>query len=364
MRKKFVVFLSASLLVVISLTFAISTYAHHQRQVLGDQTTSSELILPPVTSGAGFILPDSPLFFLDKMFQGVRLVLAFTPERKARTHAQIAGERLAELRIMLARNDSDGITTTLSNLTQEVNHMSTTLSDASLNGRDVSLLAKQFNETIKAHRKVLGILKDQADGVLKLQLKTARETLKIAKIEIEDELAEDELENEIEEDLNEEIEDEVEESSRSAKRLDHAIDVLSKLASQAAEKRQTKREEALRHAIEVKNEAIRKQEEKFLEEEEKKHKRLLEAREKVIKEAREAIRKSREAAHKLREAHEVVIEIKTEVNDNSSSGSNAGSSESLDNSGSGSSNSGSGSSGSGSSGSGDSDRSGSNSGKE
>jgi len=340
-RKKFVVFLSASLLVVIFLSFAISTYAHHQRQVLGDQTTPSELILPPVTSGAGFILPDSPLFFLDKMFQGVRLVLAFTPERKARTHAQIAGERLAELRIMLARNDSDGISTSLSNLTQEVNQMSRTLSDASLNGRDVSLLAKQFNETIKAHRKVLGILKDQTEGVLKLQLKTARETLKTAKVEIEDELAEDELENEIEEDLNEEIEDEVEESSRSAKRLDHAINVLSKLASQAAQKRQARREQALRHAIEVKNEAIRKQEEKFLEEEEKKHKRLLEEREKAIKEAREAIGKSQEAAHKLKEAHEAVNEAK---------------SDSSDNSGSGSSNSGSGSSGSDNSGSGSGDK--------
>jgi len=354
-RKKFLVFLSTSLLVVvIFLSFAISTYAHHQRQVLGDATIASELVLPPVTSGAGFILPDSPLFFLDKLFQQIRLVLAFTPERKAKTHAQIAGERLAELRIMLERNDSDGISIALSNLTQEVSQMSRVLSDAAANGRDISLLAKQFNETIKSQRKVLGILKDQTDGVLKLQIKTAREALKTAKIEIEDELAEDELENEIEEDLNEEIEDEVEEATRSAKRLDHAIDVLSKLASQAAEKRQIRREEALRHAIEVKEEALRKQEEKQLELEKKKEEKLLKAKEKFIKKTREAVEKAHEAAREFQEAQDEINEREGPSENSGRGSSNFGSgssssNDSKDNSGSGSS----GSSGSGSSGSDD-----------
>lgn len=355
MRKKFVAFLSVSLLVVIFLSFAISTYGHHQKQVLGDVTEASELLLPPVTSGAGFILPDSPLFFLDKTFQRIRLVLAFTPERRAKTHAQIAGERLAELRIMLARNDSDAISMTLSNLTQEVSQMSRSLSDAAAEGRDVSLLAKQFNETIKTQRKILGILKDQTEGVLKLQLKTARETLREAKVEIEDELPEDELENEIEEDLNEEIEDEVEEASKSSKRLDHAIDVLSKLASQAAEKRQARREEALRRAIEVKDDALRKQEEKFIEQDMKKHKKILEAQKKAHEKAREAMEKAHEATEEFKEAQNAVEELRNQpVSENSGSSSSSGSdSDSSGSSGSGSS--GSGSSGSGRSGSNDDD---------
>lgn len=351
-------FSKKAIIVIIIITFIVifaakSVFSHHQKQVLGDVAIASELVLPPVTSGAGFILPDSPLFFLDKMFQQIRLVLAFTPERRAKTHSQIAGERLAELRIMLARNDSDGISTALSDLSQEVSQMSTALSDAAADGRDVSLLAREFNETIKTQRKILGILKDQTEGVLKLQLKTARETLKTAKIEIEDELEEDELENEIEEDLNDEIEEELEEASGSAKRLEHAIDVLSKLASRAAEKQQIRREEALRHAIEVKDEALRKQEEKLQENEEKKHKKLLEAQAKVHEKAREAIKKAQEATEELKDAQRAVREAKREAHENSSSGSsNSGSFKSSDNSGSGSSNSGSGSSGSESSGSG------------
>lgn len=347
-------FSTKNIIVIILITFitvffaAKPVFSHHQKQVLGDVAIASELVLPPVTSGAGFILPDSPLFFLDKTFQQIRLFVAFTPERRAKVREKIAGERLAELRIMLSRNDPDGITIALSNLTQEANKMSADLSDAAASGKDVSLLAKNFNETIKTQRKILGILKDQAEGVLKLQLKTARETLKTAKIEIEDELPEDELENEIEEDLNEEIEDEVEEASKSAKRLDHAIDVLSKLASRAAEKQQIRREEALRHAIEVKDEALRKQEEKLQENEEKKHKKLLEAQAKAHHKAREAIEKARIAAEEFEEAKEMVKELEIQDNDEDESSGSLGSGSG---SGSSGSSSRSGSSGSGSSGS-------------
>ena len=326
--------------------------SHHQARVLGDSTVSSQIVFPPVTSGAGFFLPDSPLFFLDKTFQQIRLFLAFTPERKAKVREQITGERLAELRIMLARNNPNGVAIALSNLTEEASQMATTLSDAAANGRDVRPLAKELNETVKTHRKILGILENQTEGVLRLQLKTARVALKAAKIEIEDELDEDELENEIEDDLNDEIEEELEEASSSAKRLEHAIEVLTKLASQAAEKQQVRREEALRHAIEVKNEALRRQAEKQLEEEEKKHEELLKARQKAHEKALKALEKAHEAAEEFREAHEAVTEAKAEGTGSSSpdnSGSGSGSSGS---SGSGTSGSGSsGSSGSGSSGS-------------
>lgn len=327
--------------------------SHHQTRVLGDSTVSSQVNFPPVTSGAGFFLPDSPLFFLDKTFQQIRLFLAFTPERRAKIHNLIAGERLAELRIMLARNNPDGIAIALSNLTKEATQMSTNLSDAAANGRDVRLLARELNETIKAQRKILDILEDQTDGVLKLQLKTARKVLKTAKVEIEDELLEDELENEIEENLNDEIEEELEEASGSAKRLQHAIDVLSKHASEAAVKQQRRREEALRHAIEVKDEALRKQEERLLKEERKKQEKLLKAHERAAKEAHKALKEVHRAAHNVEEAHETVLEIRSEkVRENSGSGGHSGSSGSSGSGSDSSGSSGSDSSGSGSSGSG------------
>ncbi len=321
-------------------------FSHHQERVLGDSTSSPQIVFPPVTAGAGFILPDSPLFFLDEMFQEVRMLLAFTPEKRAKTRALIAGERLAELRIMFARNNSDGVTIALSKLTEQISSMSTNLSDAASSGKNLSVLAKEINEEIKTQRKVLGILENQTDGVLKLQLKVARKALKIAKVKIEDELAENELENEIEDDVDDEIEEAVEEASGSAKKLDHAIDVLSRLASEAAVKQQTRREEALRHAIEVKNEAFKKQQERKLEEESKKHKKIIEAQKKAHEKAREAIEKAQKAVAEFKEANDDVEELKGE-NDSENSGS-SGSGSSSDNSGS----SGSGASGSGSPGSG------------
>ena len=313
-------------------------FSHHQGRVLGDSTSSSQIVFPPVTAGAGFILPDSPLFFLDEIFQEVRMFLAFTPERRAKTRALIAGERLAELRIMFSRNNSEAVVNTLSKLTEEINQMSANLSDAASSGKDVSLLAKELNETIKAQRKVLNVLEHQTDGVLKLQLKVTRKALKIAKVEIEDELTEDDLENEIEEDVDDEIEEAVEEASGSAKRLEHAIDVLTKLASEAAVKQQTRRAEALRHAIEVKNDALRRQQEKLFEEDSKKHERLLEARKKAHSKAHEAIKRVHEAAEEFKEAQDEIEELKNHHDDESNS------------SGSGSSGSGNSSSGSSSSG--------------
>lgn len=301
--------------------------SHHQGRVLGESTSSSQIVFPPVTSGAGFILPDSPLFFLDKTFQQIRLFVAFTPERRAKVREQITGERLAELRIMLSRNNPDGITIALTSLTEEVDQMAATLSDAGASGRNVKILAKQLNETIKTHRKILNILADQTEGVLKLQLKTAREALKRAKIDIEDELAEDELEDEIEEDLDDEIEEAIEEASGSAKRLKHAMDILSKLASEAAVKQQTRREEALRHAIEVKNDALLKQQERLLEEERRKQEKLLKAHEKAAREAQEALREAQEAVERVEEAQEAVREIRIE-SDSSGSGESSGSSDS------------------------------------
>lgn len=312
---KIIAFLTPSLalLALVFLLFLTKPiYSHHQRQVLGDATNASDLVFPPVTSGAGIILPDSPLFFIDKAFQQIRLLVAFDPERKAKVRSQIAAERLAELRIMLSRNNPDGINTALTQLNKEVNLSVANLKDAAASGKDVSQLAKDINDNIKIQRKILGILANQSKGTIKLQFKAARKALKEAKVEGEDELAKDEFENEIEDDLEDEIEDSVEEASESAKGIEHAINVLTQLASRAAEKNQKRREEALRHAIEVKNEALRKQEERLLELEKKKQEKILELQEKSREEARKAVKKANEAAEKFKEFRKKIKEIKTQ----------------------------------------------------
>ena len=326
------------------LIFSPSASARHRSQVLGETTVSSDLSIPPTTEGPGIFLPDSPLFFLDELKQNIRLLLAFSPQTRAKVHTAIAGERLAELQFMLAKNNEERIKFALSEVSDNLKKAANDLTQARLKGKDVKLLAKTINELIKDKRKKLSFLEEQAQGELKAQVKAAKEALKAAKIEVEDNLPEDELENEIEDDLEDELEDHVRVASDSARGLEHAIDVLERLASQAGERQETRREEALRHAIEVKNEALIKQQEKALELEHKKQERLLKAKEKFIEKTREALRKAHEAAREFQKDQD-------EINENDGASENSGSSSSSDSK----ENSGSGSSGSGRSGSSGSD---------
>lgn len=357
--KGFIFLLSFSLT---SLVFALSSnlvLAHHKAQVLGDATASSQLIFPPVTSGQGLILPDSPLFFLDQFSQQVKLLLAFSSEQKAKVRAQIAGERLAELRIMLERQSPEGINVALSQLTKEVGFAAKDLSGAAAQGANVKVLAKQINEDIKFQRKLLNLVAHQTSGVLRNQLKTARQSLKEAKVEVEDELPEDELENEIEEGLTDEVENEVEEASESAKMLERALNELQIETSKSRAKALERREEAIKKAIEKRDEVLRKVEEKLLEAEKKKQEKLLEIQEKAAEKAREAVQKAQEAARGFETVRDEINKITNQAPVSNPGSLGSSGSDNKEESGS-SGSSGSGSSGSGSSGSDDSEKSGKN----
>ena len=352
MRKILPVFLGLLLLI---LFLPASASAHHKEEVLGEATPSAELVFPPVTSGTGFILPDSPFFFLDKTFQQVKLILAFSPQQKARVRAQIAGERMAELRLMLVRENQTAINTVLSELAKETDLAAASLSEAAASGQDVKLLAKELNETIKLQRKILNILASQTRGVLKFQLKAARQALKESKVEVEDELTQEDLENEIEEDLADEIENEVEEASESAKKVESDLVKLEREVSKATAKALNRRQQAIEKAIEKRNDVLIKAEEGLLKAEKTKQEGLLEAQKRASEQAREALKKAQEAASKFKEARKRVTEIKAVPVGGTSGVSNSGSSSSSNSGSSGSDSSGSsnsGSSGSGSSGSG------------
>ncbi|MDO8460975.1 MAG: DUF5667 domain-containing protein, partial [bacterium] len=161
MRKSFVVAVSILLFGFLSTQTAS---AHHKEMVLGEATEASQLVFPPVTSGPGLILPDSPLFFLDRFKQNARLFFAFNAERKALIRTQIAGERLAELRAMMVRNNQEGINTALTELTRETDLASSNLTDAASQGKDVKELARNLNETIKVQRQILGTIASQSRG--------------------------------------------------------------------------------------------------------------------------------------------------------------------------------------------------------
>lgn len=295
--------ISYSLLVaLIYFIFVPQTQAMHRNEVLG--TTTADLSIPPTTEGPGFILPDSRFFFLDQLKQDFRLFFAFSPEAKAKVHAAIAGERLAELRFMLAKKSTTGINIALSGIADNLQKASQDLETARLHGKNVTALAQQINAEIKDKQDVLNGLAKQARGELEARVKVAETALKEAKITAEDSLPDHVLKQEIKQDMKREVENAVQDATRSATELDRSINVLTKLASEAAEKQQAKRQEALKHAIEQKNEQLQRRLKITQEQEIKKEQKAAEISKKEIEIARETVKKAQEAAEKYRKIQE------------------------------------------------------------
>lgn len=298
--------LVSGLLIILVIFLPTASYAHHKQRVLGVSTSpageSSEIQIPATVEGPGFILPDSPFFFLDKIKQNVRLAFAFSPENKARIYSDIAGERMAEFRIMLIKNNANGVRNSLGSISDNLEKSADELDNAKLSGRDVSALAKTLNQRIKTKQQALDILEKQTNGELKDLVGASQNSLLESKIKVEDSLTEEELNNEIKDDLNRLVERKIEESSNSAKELEKSIGELQKEASLSATKELRKREGVIKRAIEEKNEELRKTEEKRLEQERKKQEKRLKLQEESAKEVKRTVEEARKAAEKFKEA--------------------------------------------------------------
>lgn len=286
------------LLCIVFLLNTSSVSARHRGKILGISTSASEVTFPPVTAGTGFILPDSPFYFLDKVKQETRLFFAFSSADKAKIRKDIANERLAELRVMFSRNNQKGINTALNELSNETRMSAHELSDATSQGKDVSKLAQEINDSVKNEREVLQSLEKQTDGALKLRLQLAKISIKNAKTEVEDNLPDDIFDNEIQDSINDDLEEGVDDALDSSKRIKESLEELKKEASESGRKALSRREEALKKALEEKNKDLEKEEENTLKQEENKQKNLL----KATSEAADAAEKASEAAKKAAEA--------------------------------------------------------------
>src|SRR3989344_4866574 len=325
--RKRIVFISLISLVLLILILVTSepVYARHRR-VLGVSTESAAPQIPPTAEGPGLVLPDSPFFFLDQLKQATRLFFAFSPEAKAKIHNAVAGERLAELRIMLSRQNNNGIETALEGVSKNLEEAAENLNNAQLSGKDIAETAREINNDIKRRQESLDILESQVDGELELMVSAAQASILQSKIEVEDGLPDDELENENRDDLDREIERRIEEATEAAIELEDDLDDLEEEASKAAQKALGRREEALKKAIEKRNESLKKVQEKLLENEKKKQEKLLEAQKKSAEQAKQVIEKAKEAAKKFEEAQKKIDEMNKESSGNSeSSGTSGGS---------------------------------------
>ena len=321
------------LLFILFFFFSATSYAHHKKAVLGESTSSSELNFPPVTAGPGLILPDSPFYFLDKVKQQIRLLIALNPKDRAQIHGQIAGERLAELRIMMSRNNASGISIALSELENETAFASDELFDAKAQGEDVKELSKDINNTLKNQRDILDSLESQATGALQLRFMLTKLAIKEAKNKAEDTLPEDELENEINDSLNHELDDSLHDAKNSTLTLTRVLEKLQQQASESAKQNLRRREEALKRAIANQDKSLRVQQELLKKLEEKRSELILKSQERALEKTRQAAEHLDEVENEVEDAAEIESE-----QENSESSDDL---ENSSNSGSGSSNSGS-----------------------
>lgn len=135
------------------------------------------------------ILPDSPLYGLDKAFESIQRMLAFTDRAKAELALNHARERVAEIQGISERGKPEYI----NDLTEEFN---VKMNEASKYGGRISDLArrKEFNELIAEataiHIEVLKEVKEKVPDVAKSSIQKAIDKGEIEVKEAKDRVAE------------------------------------------------------------------------------------------------------------------------------------------------------------------------------
>lgn len=294
MNKKITILLSSFLFLLLVATPVFA----RQSEVLAESTQAASLNFPPTTQGPGFILPNSPLFFLDQWYQQLKLSMATTPEAKAKVRSQIIGERMAELKVMLSLNNEKEINKALQNLTDESNQGAKDLLNSSNKGTNVEEAAKVLNESIKQERDTLATLNKQSTGSLSSDFQSARERTTVQKAAVVEKLPVALIKREVESDLENEVEDKAEEAHSAALDLEDHLKELQNQASEAAKESQDKRLEIIKKAIESKNEQLKKQNEAELKAEEIRQEGLKKEQERLI----ESAKKAAEAAREVRDS--------------------------------------------------------------
>lgn len=218
-----------------------------QKGVLGVST--DHLALPPTVEGPGFLLPDSPFYALDGFKQQVRLFFAFTPQMKAQVYASIAGERLAELRFELAKNNPQAAEIALAGVRENTKQAALSLDNARLLGNNVEDTAADINRQIKEHLLSLDTLSLQASGEMKADVMYTTQTLADAKAVVEDGMRKDLIATEVKDDITREVALKLLDTTSTAQELKADLDELQKEATSDAQKALTNRKDAINSVI-------------------------------------------------------------------------------------------------------------------
>ncbi|HEX8964914.1 MAG TPA: DUF5667 domain-containing protein [Patescibacteria group bacterium] len=284
--------------------FAQSSFAYSRPQVLGLATTQIEL--PPTSEGPGYILPDSPFYFLDLIKQQVRIFFAFTPLQKAQVYNSIAGERIAELRFELAKGNLDASLTALQGLRDNTRNSAKEMEQAKFGGNNVQSIAQELNRSIAEHQKILDIAEKETTGELKAEVGVAQTALSDAKGVAEEGLPADELANAVQDDLVRDASRFATNTTDAATQLKISLDLLQQQATIAAKENLAAREAALQKAIEEKNKALQAVEQTNLNQEKEKTSLSESLQAQAAAEAQEVINRASTVANTVQSSLQVM----------------------------------------------------------
>lgn len=132
---------------------------------------SSQTTLP----SAG-LTPESSFYFLDRLGENLRQFFTFNPEARAKIQIEFAGERIAEIKVIVDEKgvNAKGLAIAESLLQANVAYAAEIVNEEKISGKDVSALAKTLNDEFDARDKLL----DQTFKDAKAQLKAERKEIK------------------------------------------------------------------------------------------------------------------------------------------------------------------------------------------
>ncbi len=132
-----------------------------------------------VTLPSPGLTPANPFYFLDRFGENFRQFFTFNPEAKAKLQIEFAGERIAEIKIMVEKKgvNAKGLAIAESLLKTNIAYAAEIVNQEKTSGKDVSTLAKTLNDEF-----------DLRDKLLEQTFKDAKEQLKIQRKEIKTKL--------------------------------------------------------------------------------------------------------------------------------------------------------------------------------
>jgi len=131
---------------------------------------------PQVALPSAGLTPESSFYFLDRLGENLRQFFTFNPEAKAKLQIEFAGERIAEIKVIVEKKgvNAKGLAIAESLLQANVAYATEIVSEEKVSDKDLSALAKTLNDEFDARDKLL----EQTFKDAKAQLKAQRKEIK------------------------------------------------------------------------------------------------------------------------------------------------------------------------------------------